>query len=77
MFLDLFNLSTFLIPRQYIPPLTRNMKRTLSTVSNPALQETEEDDISDQFSKQSLGTSPNTQMFSGSSPRTKPVFFEI
>lgn len=77
VFLDLFNLSTFLIPRQYIPPLTRNMKRTLSTVSNPALQETEEEDISDQFSKQSLGTSPNTQMFSGSSPRTKPVFFEI
>ena len=77
VFLDLFNLSTFLIPRQYIPPLTRNMKRTLSTVLNPALPETEEDDISDQFSKQSLGTSPSTQMFSGSSPKTKPVFFEI
>lgn len=30
MFLDLFNLSTFLIPRGYIPPLTRHMKTKLS-----------------------------------------------
>lgn len=30
VFLDLFNLSTFLIPRAYIPPLTRHMKSKLS-----------------------------------------------
>ncbi|XP_013384091.1 tryptophan 2,3-dioxygenase [Lingula anatina] len=30
VFLDLFNLSTFLIPRRCIPPLTRHMKRALS-----------------------------------------------
>ncbi|CAG0893073.1 unnamed protein product [Cyprideis torosa] len=30
VFLDLFNLSTFLIPRSYIPPLTDKMKRNLS-----------------------------------------------
>ena len=30
VFLDLFNLSTFLIPREYIPPLTPNMKQRLS-----------------------------------------------
>ncbi|XP_021339203.1 tryptophan 2,3-dioxygenase-like isoform X2 [Mizuhopecten yessoensis] len=34
VFLDLFNLSTFLIPRDYIPPLTITMKRTLSSVIN-------------------------------------------
>ena len=31
IFLDLFNLSTFLIPKQDIPPLTTEMKRKLST----------------------------------------------
>ena len=30
VFLDLFNLSTFLIPRDYCPPLTTVMKRRLS-----------------------------------------------
>ncbi|XP_015603424.1 tryptophan 2,3-dioxygenase [Cephus cinctus] len=30
VFLDLFNLSTFLIPRQLIPPLTKKMKTKLS-----------------------------------------------
>jgi len=30
VFLDLFNLSTFLIPRDYIPPLTQEMKYRLS-----------------------------------------------
>ena len=30
MFLDLFNLSTFLIPREYHPPLTSHMKQLLS-----------------------------------------------
>jgi len=30
VFLDLFNLSTFLIPRRYLPPLSARMKRRLS-----------------------------------------------
>lgn len=30
VFLDLFNLSTFLIPRHMIPPLTKEMKTKLS-----------------------------------------------
>ncbi|KAG8239902.1 hypothetical protein J437_LFUL019496 [Ladona fulva] len=30
VFLDLFNLSTFLIPRTHIPPLTKGMKNKLS-----------------------------------------------
>lgn len=30
VFIDLFNLSTFLIPRDYIPPLSRQMKMRLS-----------------------------------------------
>lgn len=29
VFLDLFNLSTFLVPRDSIPPLTDRMKQTL------------------------------------------------
>ncbi|XP_063413198.1 tryptophan 2,3-dioxygenase-like isoform X1 [Mytilus trossulus] len=71
VFVDLFNLSTFLIPRQYIPPLTRSMKRTLSTVSTSRLPETEE--LSDQLDKQTLGSSP--RQMTGTSPRTRPVFF--
>lgn len=30
MFLDLFNLSTFLIPRESIPPLSAQMQTTLN-----------------------------------------------
>lgn len=30
VFIDLFNLSTFIIPRKNIPPLTRHMKKRLS-----------------------------------------------
>jgi tryptophan 2,3-dioxygenase len=30
VFLDLFNLSTFILPRKFIPPLTRHMKTRLS-----------------------------------------------
>ncbi|XP_071559570.1 tryptophan 2,3-dioxygenase [Temnothorax nylanderi] len=33
VFLDLFNLSTFLIPRHMIPPLTKQMKKKLSIAS--------------------------------------------
>lgn len=34
VFLDLFNLSTFLIPRHMIPPLTKEMKSMLSVSCN-------------------------------------------
>ncbi|CAK9819441.1 Tryptophan 2,3-dioxygenase [Anthophora plagiata] len=34
VFLDLFNLSTFLIPRHMIPPLTKQMKTKLSVACN-------------------------------------------
>ena len=34
VFLDLFNMSTYLIPRDYIPQLSSNMKRRLSTFEN-------------------------------------------
>lgn len=34
VFLDLFNLSTFLIPRHMIPPLTKQMKTKLSIARN-------------------------------------------
>lgn len=30
VFIDLFNLSTFLIPRQFIPPLTTDMRKKLN-----------------------------------------------
>ncbi|XP_076467828.1 tryptophan 2,3-dioxygenase-like isoform X1 [Babylonia areolata] len=33
VFVDLFNLSTYLVPRRYIPPLTERMKRRLSVLS--------------------------------------------
>lgn len=48
MFLDLFNLSTFLIPRGYIPPLTSHMKSKLS-ISRDIIQNwndaTESDEV--------------------------------
>jgi len=36
VFVDLFNLSTFLIPRDKIPPLTPAMKRRLSIMEDIA-----------------------------------------
>ncbi|OQV13593.1 putative Tryptophan 2,3-dioxygenase [Hypsibius exemplaris] len=33
VFLDIFNTSSFIIPRQYIPPLTSAMRHTLHSVS--------------------------------------------
>ena len=39
VFLDLFNLSAFLIPRAYIPKLTSSMKRTLSILSPEQIEE--------------------------------------
>ncbi len=41
VFVDLFNLSTFLIPRNCIPPLTAAMKRRLSV-----MEDIPEDEIS-------------------------------
>ncbi|XP_052792564.1 tryptophan 2,3-dioxygenase-like [Mya arenaria] len=50
VFLDLFNLSAFLIPRDFIPPLTSSMKRRLSVLSHEQLDEVDAEyqlDISD------------------------------
>lgn len=68
VFLDLFNLSAFLIPRDYIPPLTRNMKRTLSILSHDQIAEqdagyehSQSSDDSDDTGEKKLGdnkTSP-------------------
>ncbi|KAL4230055.1 tryptophan 2 [Mactra antiquata] len=43
VFLDLFNLSAFLLPRDYIPPLTSAMKRTLSILSHEQIAELDAD----------------------------------
>lgn len=48
VFLDLFNLSTFLIPRNYIPPLTRQMKSQLRVIED---QETVEEKGCEKSSK--------------------------
>jgi len=34
VFVDLFNLSTYLVPRQYSPQLTQRMQRSLSVIVN-------------------------------------------
>ena len=41
VFLDLFNLSTFIIPRKHIPPLSREMKYRLAIHQN-GLEESDE-----------------------------------
>nr|CAD7568540.1 unnamed protein product [Timema californicum] len=46
VFLDLFNLSTFLIPRDYIPPLSRHMKSTLSMSRDNAFGINNDEEIS-------------------------------
>ncbi|CAG2060763.1 unnamed protein product [Timema podura] len=46
VFLDLFNLSTFLIPRDYIPPLSRHMKSTLSMSRDIAFGINNDEEIS-------------------------------
>ncbi|KAF6027238.1 TDO2 [Bugula neritina] len=54
IFLDLFNVSTYMIPRPYIPQLTVSMKRTLSVMLNgqtPATPNTE-----DQLEKQAISS---------------------
>ena len=42
--MDLFNLSTYLIPRAYIPPLTNRMKRRLSVLSQEQLLDDHDDE---------------------------------
>lgn len=39
VFIDLFNLSTFLLPRNSVPPLDRKMKSRLSTMEAPDFDE--------------------------------------
>lgn len=39
VFIDLFNLSTFLLPRNSVPPLDRQMKTRLSTMEEPDREE--------------------------------------
>ncbi|XP_063846378.1 LOW QUALITY PROTEIN: tryptophan 2,3-dioxygenase-like [Scylla paramamosain] len=39
VFIDLFNLSTFLLPRNSVPPLDRQMKTRLSTMEEPEMEE--------------------------------------
>ncbi|RUS78060.1 hypothetical protein EGW08_014172 [Elysia chlorotica] len=50
VFLDLFNTSTFLIPRAYIPPLTRSLKRQLSILCHDHIpgESSEEDNDDDE-----------------------------
>lgn len=38
VFLDLFNLSTFILPRKHIPPLSHYMKTRLSIREQPTSQ---------------------------------------
>lgn len=46
VFVDIFNLSTYLIPRAYIPPLTERMKRRLSVLcAGKLLDQDEADDV--------------------------------
>lgn len=47
VFLDLFNLSTYLIPRAYIPPLTERMKRRLSMLTSDSLVDHDENEVDD------------------------------
>ena len=43
MFVDLFNLSTFLIPLKFRPPLTKDVERYLSVhLSGSAIKDVEE-----------------------------------
>lgn len=44
VFLDLFNLSTFLIPRSYIPELSRRMRRRLSVLMIDEMVNDDDDD---------------------------------
>ncbi|CAG5128211.1 unnamed protein product, partial [Candidula unifasciata] len=48
VFLDLFNMSTYLIPRHYIPPLSRSLKRQLSILIHETMpRDSDENDDDD------------------------------
>ena len=44
VFIDLFNLASFLIPREFIPKLTNEMKIRLSTANVAAINQRDIDD---------------------------------
>ncbi|BFZ14517.1 hypothetical protein BsWGS_17556 [Bradybaena similaris] len=47
VFLDLFNMSTYLIPRDYIPPLSRSLKRQLSVLIHESMPRDSDDSDND------------------------------
>ncbi|XP_011684586.1 PREDICTED: tryptophan 2,3-dioxygenase [Wasmannia auropunctata] len=51
VFLDLFNLSTFLIPRHMIPPLTKQMKTKLSIASYDWTTNEDQDESTDSLGR--------------------------
>lgn len=70
VFLDLFNLSTFLLPRNCIPPLTRQMKSRLSIMeehSSVQNDDNTEEQPNIKLSKEATAPSP-TSSVSSSSP---------
>ncbi|XP_045124944.1 tryptophan 2,3-dioxygenase-like [Portunus trituberculatus] len=53
VFIDLFNLSSFLLPRNSVPPLDRQMKTRLSTMEEPEMEERRGKILSRPFSSSS------------------------
>ncbi|XP_048772807.1 tryptophan 2,3-dioxygenase-like isoform X2 [Ostrea edulis] len=62
VFLDLFNLSTYVIPREYIPSLSLSMKRTLSTLSTEVESGIEDQSSSLESSDQSNDDASNVMI---------------
>ncbi|KYN10496.1 Tryptophan 2,3-dioxygenase [Trachymyrmex cornetzi] len=63
VFLDLFNLSTFLVPRHMIPPLTKQMKMKLSIASYNWITDEDQDESADSL-RSSYISLPVTQQTS-------------
>ncbi|KYN05469.1 Tryptophan 2,3-dioxygenase [Cyphomyrmex costatus] len=63
VFLDLFNLSTFLVPRHMIPPLTKQMKTKLSIASYNWITDEDQDETVDSL-RSSYINLPMTQQTS-------------
>ncbi|XP_011055913.1 PREDICTED: tryptophan 2,3-dioxygenase isoform X1 [Acromyrmex echinatior] len=63
VFLDLFNLSTFLVPRHMIPPLTKQMKMKLSIASYNWIMDEDQDESADSL-RSSYISLPMTQQTS-------------
>lgn len=57
VFLDLFNLSTFILPRKHIPPLSRQMKTRLSIREDPPLNQANRLCNNEEDSKSQSGSS--------------------